>query len=105
MIKPCKSCLKSGTQFCKDCEYEAMREVLLLAKEALEDLGACSYPDCDEPGCSHVLPKTKKLLDGEESGMFLDSNGNNEFIGRLLDQQPCPPEFQQVINDDFWSII
>jgi len=62
MIKPCDSCLKSGTPFCVDCEYEAMREVLILAREALIDLGACNDPECQDLNCNHALPKIKELI-------------------------------------------
>jgi len=45
-----------------NCQCEAMRELLILAREALIDLGACNDPECQEVGCSHALPKINELL-------------------------------------------
>ena len=72
-MKPCKSCLKYDTQFCIDCEYEAMIEVLKLAKEALLDLGACDDPNCDSPNCNKAIKRINELLGELENELKIKS--------------------------------
>ena len=52
-------------------ELENITNVLVLAKEALEDLGACNDPECQETGCSHVLIKIKELLEEGTSTLLV----------------------------------
>ena len=43
-------------------ELENVTQVLKLAKEALEDLGACDDPECQESNCNKALTKINELL-------------------------------------------
>lgn len=47
---------------------EQMAEALRAAEVTLEDLGACSDPDCSEPNCVHALPKVSAALRVFEGG-------------------------------------
>ena len=48
-----------------ETQNKLMIELLSDALMALRDLGACDDPECDEPGCLHVLPRIQKALKEE----------------------------------------
>ena len=43
-------------------ELENITNVLIAAKEALIDLGACDDPNCDSPNCNKAIKKINELL-------------------------------------------